>query len=82
MESLDQVRFSSPCPLAQVAVFLNNAEPFTLKLEQLQQPLSAEWYHPHSGERRPAGTLEEGTASLEPPAEWGDDPVVLHAVAE
>ncbi len=66
----------------EYVVFLNNAEPFTLKLEQLQQPLSAEWYHPHTGERRPAGTLEEGTASLEPPAEWGDDPVALRAVAE
>ncbi len=65
----------------EYVVFFNRAEPFTLKLEQLRQPLVAEWFQPLQGERRPAGQLSEGIVRLEPPVEWGTGPVALHALA-
>jgi hypothetical protein len=65
-------------PGQEYVVFLNNARPFTLRLEG---PLKAEWYQPLTGQRVPAGTVPGGTARLQPPAAWGDGPVALHVGA-
>jgi hypothetical protein len=69
-------------PGREYVVFLNKAVPFTLKLDGLSRPLKVEWYQPLTGERRPAGTLQSGSARLTPPKEWGDSPVALHGAAE
>jgi hypothetical protein len=65
-------------PGQEYVVFLNAAKPFTLKLERLSAPLRAEWYRPLSGERMDAGSLNTGTAEMNPPASWGEGPVALH----
>lgn len=65
-------------PGKEYIVFLNEARPFTLKLEGLQGALEAVWYHPFTGERIEAGSLEGGVISLTPPAAWGEAPIALH----
>jgi len=66
-------------PGREYVVFLNASAPFTLKLEGLTGPLKAEWYQPFTGQRQDAGSLNNGTAELNPPAAWGKGPVALHA---
>ncbi len=65
----------------EYVVFLNKAATFTLKLEGLAAPQSAEWYQPFTGERRSAGSLGNGTAEMKPPADWINVPVALHVGA-
>jgi hypothetical protein len=62
----------------EYVVFLNQAKPFSLKLEGLVAPLPVEWYQPLSGRRQKAGTLPNGTTELQPPAGWSNGPVALH----
>ncbi len=59
-------------------VFLNNAKPFTLKIEGANSQLKSEWYHPFTGEKADAGKVTNGTVKLTPPQEWGDIPIALH----
>jgi Putative collagen-binding domain of a collagenase len=65
-------------PGREYVAFQGQATPFTLKLDGLSRPLTAEWYQPLTGRRAEAGTLGNGTARLQPPADWGDGPVALH----
>ncbi len=62
----------------EYVVYLDHAELFTLRVAGAMRPLSAEWFHPLTGERKAADPIPAGTASLTPPAEWGDGPVALH----
>jgi hypothetical protein len=62
----------------EYVVFLNEARPFTLKLEGLGGPLAAEWYRSLTGERVRAGSLSNGSHAMAPPAAWADRPVALH----
>jgi hypothetical protein len=61
----------------EYAIFLNEAQPFTLNLRGLAGPLSGEWYRPFNGARLAAGTLGNGRSELTPPAQWGSGPVAL-----
>ena len=63
-------------PGNEYVVFLNEAKPFTLKLEGKE--FKAVWYHPFTGERMEAGSLAQGSVSLTPPVVWGQGPVALH----
>ena len=65
-------------PGKEYVVYQDHATPFTLTLDGLDHPLHAEWYRPLTGERRPAGALENGNARLRPPAEWNGGMVALH----
>ena len=52
----------------EYVAFQNAAKPFTLKLEGLATPLSAEWYQPSTGRRaRPAGSKTGRPGSSLPP---------------
>lgn len=64
-------------PGRQYVVFLNNARPFSLKLEALAAPLKAEWFNPFTGKRRDAGTLTGPAAQLTPPEDFGAGPIAL-----
>jgi len=66
-------------PGKEYVVFLNKPTRITLKIEGASGPLEAEWYLPFTGERVPAGELENGTFELTPPLSRGDTPVALHA---
>jgi hypothetical protein len=65
-------------PGRQYVVFQNRPQSFTLEIAGAQSPLKAEWFNPHTGRRTPAGNLDNRTANLVPPADWGDVPLVLH----
>jgi hypothetical protein len=65
-------------PGKEYLVFLNEARPFSLKLEGLSAPLRAAWFQPLTGKSQEAGRLENGSAQLMPPASWGTGPVALH----
>jgi hypothetical protein len=66
-------------PGREYVAFLKTAQPFTLEITGAKSPLNAEWFNPHTGKRTSAGTLNNGTPKLTPPAEWGNVPLVLHA---
>jgi hypothetical protein len=68
-------------PGREYVVFLNQAKPFTLKVDKATGHLAAEWYHPFTGKRSSAGRLSNGAVELKPPADWGVGPVALHARA-
>jgi hypothetical protein len=59
-------------------VFQNEARPFTLEIAGAPSPLKAEWFNPHTGSRTAAGSMNNGTARLTPPDNWGKVPLVLH----
>ena len=65
-------------PGREYVVFQNQPAPFTLEIAGATSPLKAEWFNPHTGRRTAAGSLPNGTASLTPPAAWGQAPLVLH----
>ena len=52
--------------------------PFTLEIAGAAAPLPAEWFNPLTGKTTFAGAFGNGTASLTPPANWGNAPIVLH----
>ena len=84
MKPTDELVSAGYClanPGQEYIVFLNEANPFTLKLEGLGQPLKAEWYHPFTGERVNAGQLDRGSSEMIPPSNWGEVPVALHVGA-
>jgi hypothetical protein len=64
----------------EYVVFLNKAKPFTLEIDKSTVPLKATWFHPQTGKTEEAVLLGNGTASLSPPADWGNEPLVLHVV--
>jgi hypothetical protein len=81
MKSVNDVTGEGYCladPGHEYVVFLNDAKPFTLKLEGLTQPLKARWYRPFTGQWQDAGSLSNGRTELKPPAEWPEGPVALH----
>ena len=65
-------------PGREYVVFQNQMQPFTLEIAAATSPLAGEWFNPHTGKRTPAGSFNNGTAKLTPPADWGDAPLVLH----
>ncbi len=65
-------------PGKEYVVFQMQAEPFTLKIEQAQSPLSSNWFDPLSGKSTNAQQVENGTVTFQPPADWGKSPLVLH----
>ncbi len=66
-------------PGREYVVFEKSAAPFTLEIAGAKSPLTAEWFNPFTGKRTAAGTLNNGTAKLTPPADWDNAPLVLHA---
>jgi len=81
MEPADSLVSEGYClanPGREYIVFLNSAQPFTLKLEGPAAPLKAEWFQPLTGKRKEAPVMGSGTAELKPPEEWAGGPVVLH----
>jgi len=81
MRPIDALASAGSClaePGREYIVFLGQSASFTLKIEGATGPLAAEWYQPFSGDRRNAGTIENGIVELEPPSEWLNGPVVLH----
>ena len=68
-------------PGREYVVFLNQARPFTLRLEGLAEAVRGEWYGLFTGRRAATGSLSNGEAHLTPPAEWGGGPVALHVRA-
>jgi len=84
MEPKDELVSAGYClaePGREYVVFLNQNMAFSLKLEGLGTPLKVEWYQPFTGKRQAAGTLDNGTSQLAPPADWGNGPVALHVGA-
>ena len=65
-------------PGHEYVVFLNKAQPLSLKLQALPVPLKAEWYQPYTGDKRAGETIRGGTVDLKPPADWVDVPIALH----
>ena len=65
-------------PGREYVVFQNQAQPFALEIAGAKSPLKGEWFNPHTGKRTAAGSLDNGTANLTPPADWGKAPLVLH----
>jgi hypothetical protein len=59
-------------------VFQNEARPFTLEISGAASSLHAEWFHPYTGSRTAAGSMNNGTVSLTTPDNWGQVPLVLH----
>jgi hypothetical protein len=59
-------------------VYQDGANPFTLNLSGLTQPLHAVWFQPLTGKYLNAGKFRNGTAQITPPATLGKGPVVLH----
>ncbi|HUT94648.1 MAG TPA: DUF4038 domain-containing protein [Thermoguttaceae bacterium] len=81
LEPADDVATAGWClasPGKEYVVFLNQGQPFSLKLRGTVGSLSAQWYQPLTGQWVQAGTFADGEHELAPPAEWGDGPVVLH----
>ncbi|MBC7828751.1 MAG: DUF4038 domain-containing protein [Chitinophagaceae bacterium] len=52
--------------------------PFTLQLSGISKSLKAKWFQPFSGKYIDAGKLTNGTTKLNPPASFGNRPVVLY----
>jgi hypothetical protein len=65
-------------PGREYVVFQNQVQPFTLEIAGAKSPLKGGWFNPHSGKRTAAGSFDNGTANLTPPADWGKAPLVLH----
>lgn len=65
-------------PGREYVAFLSKPKPFTIKIEGAAAPLKAEWFHPYTAERLPAGMVENGAVSFDPPATWKGVPIVLH----
>jgi hypothetical protein len=81
MEPSDELVSEGFClaePGREYIVFLNKPARFTLRLEGLERPATAEWFHPFTGQHRDAGTLGNGMQQLTPPENWGEAPIVLH----
>ena len=81
LEPADDVASAGWClasPGKEYVVFLNQAQPFSLKLPGAVGSLSAQWYQPLTGQWVEAGTVAGGEHEFAPPAEWADGPVALH----
>lgn len=50
----------------------------SLEIADAPAPLRAQWFNSFTGKSTAAGSFDNGTARLTPPAAWGDAPVVLH----
>lgn len=77
-DKLVSVGWCLATPGSEYVVFQNKAQPFMLEIAGAAAALKAEWLNPHTGKRSNAGTLNNGTVSLTPPANWGEAPLVLH----
>ncbi len=69
-------------PGKEYVVFLQQSQPFSVKLRGVTGSLPAQWYQPLTGQRVRANTRADGEHQLTPPAEWGDGPVALHIGVE
>lgn len=69
-------------PGKEYLVFHNKATTFALTISQASGSLNGEWLQPFTGERRPAGTLTNGTVTLTPPSDFGSGPVALRLSAQ
>ena len=81
MAPADELTSSGFClaePGQEYVVFLNNAQPFSLKVEKLAAAVKADWFQPFTGRLQDAGTVINGSAQFTPPAGWGGGPIVLH----
>ncbi len=58
-------------------VFLNEAKPFTLKIEGVSGKLQAMWFNPFTGKEKTGGMMGNGSIQYTPPAPWGKGPVAL-----
>ncbi|MBI2481902.1 MAG: DUF4038 domain-containing protein, partial [Planctomycetia bacterium] len=81
LEPADQLVNAGWC-IAQAGreyvVFQNEAQPFILEIAGATQPLTAEWFNPHTGARTAAGSHNNGTTNFTPPPNWDNAPLVLH----
>jgi len=65
-------------PGQEYLVFHPKATTFNLTIAGASRGLTAEWLQAFTGARRSAGTLNNGTVTLTPPADFGSGPVALH----
>jgi hypothetical protein len=82
MEPADNLVSKGYClanPGKEYIVFLNNSEPFTLKLENAAKPLKARWFDPFKAEYQDCGLLNNRTQELTPLTLSGNGPIVLYA---
>jgi hypothetical protein len=62
----------------EYVVYLNEAKPFILRINNAAENLTAEWFNPFTGKTQTAGSYENGLAKINPPEDWGSSPVILH----
>ncbi len=62
----------------EYVVYLDEAKPFTLNINNAVGKMKAEWFNPFTGKIKKAGTFENGMAKINPPEDWGNAPVILH----
>jgi hypothetical protein len=65
-------------PGQEYVVFQDQPQPFTLEIAAASSALKAEWFNPFTGQYTAAGSLNNGTANLAPPANSSGAPLVLH----
>jgi hypothetical protein len=65
-------------PGREYVVFQKQAQSFTLEIAGAKSPLSGDWFNPQTGKRVASGSFGNGTVSLAAPADWGNEPLVLH----
>ncbi|MGA0029766.1 MAG: DUF5060 domain-containing protein [Opitutales bacterium] len=68
-------------PGSEYVVFQKRPVPFTLEIAGAKAAWKADWIDTRTGKRVAADPIENGTARLAPPADWGDSPLVLHVKA-
>ena len=79
-EKLVSVGYCLANPGHEYVVFQKQAAPFTLEITGAKSSLTAEWFNPFTGRQTAAGSLNNGTAKLTPPANWGSAPLVLRVI--
>ena len=62
----------------EYVVYQAEATAFQFEIPELPPSHQAVWYQPLSGASRDAGKMQVGGNHLQPPADWGQVPVVLH----
>ncbi len=84
LEPSDQLVSEGYClanPGQEYVAYQSKAQSFTLNIAGSSATLLGEWFNPLSGERTPAGPIENGRSTINPPDDWGDAPIVFHASA-
>jgi len=65
-------------PGKEYIVYEKDVKPITLNISSAKGNLTGEWFNPYTGKTYSAGTFDNGTVKINPPDNWGSDPVILH----